>query len=65
MAEQINVISSDLDGAQLAREMHKNSYHARCDGREDNEQIQDSIDYLGKSQFSIPAERWEEIFGGK
>ena len=65
MAEQINVISSDLDGAELAREVHKNSYYARCDGKEDNEQIQDAWNQLGKKQFSIPAERWKEIFGSK
>ena len=65
MAEKINVISSDLDGAQLAREMHKNSYHARCYGKRDDGQIQDAIGHLGKSLFSIPAERWEAIFGGK
>lgn len=64
MAEKINVISSDLDGAQLRREIHKNSYHTRCYGREDNGQFQEAINHVGKSQFSIPADRWEAIFGG-
>ena len=65
MTEVINVISADLDGAQLQREKAKNSYHARCDGREDNEQIQDAIDHVGKGVFTIPAKRWDAIFGGK
>lgn len=65
MAEVINVISADLDGAQLRREKVLNSYHARCDGREDTEQIQDAIDHVGTKVFSIPAKRWEAIFGGK
>jgi len=65
MTNQINVISSDLDGAQLRREIHKNSYFARCDGKEDNEQIQDSITYVGKELFSLPDGVWERVFGHK
>ena len=65
MTEKINVISSDLDGAQLGREIHKNTYFTRCGGKEDNGQIQEAIYHMGKSQFSIPTDRWEAIFGGK
>ncbi len=65
MPEVINVISSDLDGAQLRREKAKNRYHARCDGKEDSEQFQAAINGLGKKQYSIPAHMWEAIFGGK
>ena len=63
MVNEVAVISSDLDGAQLRREQSKGKYFIRCDGKEDNEQIQDAIDHLGKCQFSVPAEGWEAIFG--
>ena len=63
--EEINVISGDLDGAELRREQHKNSCSARCDGKEDNEQIQDAFQMAGKTTIAISAEEWERIFGGK
>jgi len=66
MAEQINVISGDLDGAQLKREMFKNSYHTRCCGKGDHNNIQEAVGHVGRPQIylSIPAHRWESIFGG-
>lgn len=64
MTDEIRVISADLDGAELRREKAKNRYHARCDGKSDNEQINDGLKHLGRAQFSIPGHIWERIFGG-
>jgi len=65
MPEEIRVISSDLDGAELRRDIHKNSFYARCDGKMDNEQLQDAVNCAGKLSFSITSEGWDRIFGGK
>jgi hypothetical protein len=64
MTDHIHVISSDIDGADLNRQMVKNQYYARCDGKEDNEQIQDALNQLNVKQYSIPGEAWERIFNG-
>jgi hypothetical protein len=62
----VKVISEEIDGAELRREQVRNPYHARCDGREDNEQIQDALDRSAKESFmAIRAEDYERIFGGK
>jgi len=63
--DEIHVILDGMDGAELRREKQKNPYHARCDGKQDNEQIQDAVDHVGTHQFSIPGAIWERIFGGK
>lgn len=65
MPNEINVISSDLDGAQLSREKNKNPYFVHCDGKEDNEQIQDAIKHVGKVRLCIPSAAWTRIFGGR
>lgn len=62
---EIKVISSDMDGAELRREMNKNGYHARCDGRGDDAQINEALKHVGVSQFTISGDRWEQIFGGR
>lgn len=60
----VKVISEEVDGAELRREQ-LNPYHARCDGREDNEQIQDALNRAVKGGFmAIRAEDYERIFGG-
>lgn len=64
MTDQINIISAEIDGAELRREQHKNGYYARCGGRRDDAVINEAIRHVGVSQFAIPGERWEEIFGG-
>jgi len=65
MSETIRVISGDLDGADLRRDINKNSYYTRCDGKGDNEQIQEAINHVGKFLVSIPSEKWNRIFGDK
>ncbi len=62
----INVISADSDGAELKRAQRKNSYFTRAPGKKDDLVINDAIDNAGKGKlFTIPAEDWERIFGGK
>ncbi len=62
----VRVISQEVDGAELRREQARNQYHARCDGREDNEQIQDALDRSVKGAFmAVRAEDYERIFGGE
>lgn len=65
MTDHIHVISGDIDGADLNRQMVKNQYYARCDGKEDNEQVQDALDHIGKTMIAIPGDKWEQIFGGQ
>ena len=61
--DRINVISSDLDGAELHREKAKNSRHLRCDGRADDGEINEAIQGVSKHQFQGLGEAWERIFG--
>ena len=63
--DTISVISSDLDGRELRKEKNKNLRYLRCDGKEDNEQMQEALDGVGKYLWSIPSRRWLQIFGGK
>jgi len=59
----IKVISGDLDGSQLKR-AKTGKYWSRCDGKADNEEIQEASDSCGKSElWSISARDWERIFG--
>lgn len=60
---QINVISSDLDGAELHREKAKNRRYLRCDGRADDGEINEAIASVGKHQFQGLGEAWGRIFG--
>jgi hypothetical protein len=64
MTEQIKVISAEIDGAELRREQIRNPYHARCDGRGDDAEINEALGHVGVSRFTIPGDRWEQIFGG-
>jgi hypothetical protein len=60
----IKVISSDKDGADLRREESGNKYYSRCDGKADDQQINEAIQSAGKDlSFFIPANDWERIFG--
>lgn len=60
---EIKVISSDIDGADLRRK--KKGYYVRCDGKADNEEINDALQSLGGQSYFIAAKDWERIFGGK
>jgi hypothetical protein len=61
--DKITVISSDKDGADLRREqLHR---HVRCDGKTDGEQITEVANSLGKRLWTVQAEDWERIFGGR
>jgi len=61
----ITVIPGEKDGADLRRAMHKNPCHIRCDGKADNEEIQEAIDNSTRGKyFQLPEGAWERIFGG-
>ncbi len=63
--EEVRVISSDKDGADLRREKAKSRYHVRCDGKADDREINDAIQGVGGQQFlGLSAEDYERIFGG-
>ena len=63
--DEVRVISSDKDGADLRREKRKNRYHVRCDGTADDAEINDAIRSVGGQQFlGLRAEDYERIFGG-
>ena len=61
--EDITVISSDKDGADLRRDQ-RNPWHTRCDQKEDNEQIQGAFDRVGKTVIGPLGSAWVRIFGG-
>lgn len=62
--EEVRVITSDKDGADLRREKRKSRYHVRCDGRADDAEINEAIQGLGGQSMFISADDWERIFGG-
>ena len=62
--DEVRVISSDKDGADLRREKRKNRYHVRCDGTADDAEINDAIRGLGGQSMFTSAEDYERIFGG-
>ena len=64
--ENIRVISSDKDGADLRRDMARHKYHVRCHGVKDDGQINEAIASLGNSKLHFGlGKNWERIFGGK
>jgi len=63
--EEVRLISSDADGKELRHEKYLNSYHLRCDGKQDDGEINEAIQRIGTSQWSLPDGAWERIFGGK
>jgi len=68
MGRQVNVITADLDGAQLRREKNKNSLHVRCKGKHDEHDINDAYRTADKDSaffMNMSEEAWERIFGGK
>ena len=66
MSRQVNVISADLDGAQLGRRKRMNSLCVRCEGKNDDQNIQDAI-YTSQRGcvYSIRSEDWERVFGSR
>lgn len=62
--DEIKVISGDKDGADLRREQ-MSRYYVRCDGKADDGEINDAIASVGRSQWAMPADAWERIFGGE
>jgi len=60
----INVISSDIDGAELRREERKNPWHSRCYGNHDEAKIMDAGKKAAKggSVWTLPDGTWERIF---
>ncbi len=64
MSDEVRVISADLDGAELRRAKNKNSFYLRCDGKEDNDEINEAIQGAGKQLWGLPNGAWEQIFGG-
>lgn len=65
MTDTVKVILQDVDGAELRREKVRHKYYARCDGKQDDEQIKDGLARLGKTVICISAEQYERIFGGQ
>lgn len=61
----VYVISGDHDGAELRRQKRKNEYHVRCTGKDDDQVIQEVINTQRAMTYSIPAQAWDRIFGGK
>lgn len=62
--DTIRVISGDKDGADLRRDQFQHPWHIRCDGKKDNERIQEAID-TGGHLFLGLGDAWERIFGAK
>ncbi len=62
-ATVVKVLSSQLDGADLRS--RKRGYYLRCDGKEDDAEIQDAIVSKLRNIWSIPGSAWERIFRGK
>lgn len=66
MGKNVNVISSNLDGAELRREERKNSYFTRCKGSSDDVNINEAISSCNKGKhYTTNPEAWERIFGDK
>ncbi len=61
--DEVSVISSDIDGAAL-RSAKRHRRYLRCDGKADDEQINEALQDKGPS-WALPAKAWERIFGGK
>ena len=61
--DEVRVISSDKDGADLRREKRKNRYHVQCDGTADDYEINEAIQSVGGKQFRGLGAAWERIFG--
>lgn len=60
----IKVISSDIDGLALRREKVQSKYFIRCDGLQDDEQINEALNNTNKSRlFTMPDAIWQRIFG--
>lgn len=60
----VRVISQEVDGAELRREQTRNALWTRCDGKQDDEQIRDGLDRLGKTVIFTSSDEYERIFGG-
>lgn len=60
--ETIDVISADLDGAELRR-LQRGRLWTRTDSKNDEEQFNDAIRH--RVSYSIPGQAWERIFGRK
>ena len=61
--EQVNIISSDHNGAELRRWQRQHLY-TRCDGKDDQHQINEALARTQRDVWSINGEAWERIFGG-
>ncbi len=61
--DEIRVISSEIDGASLRREQFYNRYTVRCDGKSDDQEINDAIQSAGKSFYLGIGDAWDRIFG--
>ena len=63
--DEVKVISSDIDGSDLRRKKARARHYVRCDGKADEQEINDALASAGKTSWNISAEDWERIFGGK
>ena len=65
MSEEIRIISSDLDGADLRHERTKSNRYMRCDGTADDAEINEAIASAGSKSWTLPRGAWERIYGEK
>jgi hypothetical protein len=63
--EEIKIISSNKDGAELRREKISTKYTVRCDGKADDEEIQDALSEAGTKKWFGLGTAWDRVFGGK
>lgn len=63
--DKVKIISADVDGKELRETKARNSYHLRCDGRDDDGEINEAIQTMNTSQWVLPDGAWQRIFGGK
>lgn len=60
---KVNVISSNLDGAELRREQNKNPMYTKVSGSHDESVIKEACVRSTKGQtWVLPTDAWDRIF---
>ena len=64
--KKVVVIPSEKDGAELRRAKAENKYYVRCDGRADDNQINEALKHSTSSrQWTGLGNAWDRIFRRK
>jgi hypothetical protein len=64
--KKVVVIPSEKDGAELRKAKAGNKYYVRCDGKADDEQINEALKHSTSSrQWLGLGNAWNRIFGVK